>query len=231
NTPGSTTVKIAELSYDQFKQRIRASSDPIEELGKVAGEIYFEFGTGVLVDKGVDKGFRLLKGVGKLDDVVSIGKKVDSPKTSKSKLDDYENFGSDTLDDFSPNQKTFKEETTTSNTIGLTDDAAELATSNIGRVDHSARHLIDEGIIIGNPGSKGAREVFQDLANDILTNPLKSFDHKMSRGGQRVKGFLGEKSGKSVIIFVAKEANGKIASGDIVTTIVPTAQQLINFGL
>ncbi|MGB3464929.1 MAG: hypothetical protein WBA74_06660 [Cyclobacteriaceae bacterium] len=41
----------------------------------------------------------MLKGVGKLDDVVSIGKKVDTPTTTKSTLNDYDNFGSDTLDD------------------------------------------------------------------------------------------------------------------------------------
>jgi RHS repeat-associated protein len=115
--------------------------------------------------------------------------------------------------------------------IGFSDDAARSALSNVGRVDHASRHLIGAGIIAGNPGSKAARQAFQDLAQGILTNPTKTFDHVMSKGGQRVKGFLGQSNGQNVIIFVAKEARGKVGAGDVVTAIKPSAQQLSNFGL
>lgn len=53
----------------------------------------------------------------------------------------------------------------------------------------------------------------------------------MSRGGQAVKGFYGQSNGSNVIIFVAKEAKGKVKVGDIVTSITPSAQQMKNFGL
>lgn len=53
----------------------------------------------------------------------------------------------------------------------------------------------------------------------------------MAQGGQRVKGFYGNIDGNDVVIFVAKEARGKIAAGDIVTAITPSPQQMKNFGL
>lgn len=53
----------------------------------------------------------------------------------------------------------------------------------------------------------------------------------MSQGGQAVKGFYRKINGDDVIIFVAKENVGKVAAGDIVTAIKPSAQQMRNFGL
>ncbi|WP_153065818.1 hypothetical protein [Achromobacter xylosoxidans] len=64
-----------------------------------------------------------------------------------------------------------------------------------------------------------------------MTNPEKTFDHVMSQGGQAVKGFYRKIDGTDVIIFVAKENVGKIAVGDIVTAIKPSAHQMRNFGL
>ncbi|MBB4868245.1 filamentous hemagglutinin [Pseudomonas nitritireducens] len=115
--------------------------------------------------------------------------------------------------------------------IGFTEDAAKSALSNLGRVDHSARHLIDAGIITANSGSKAAREAFQNIGQVILTSPSKTFDHVMTQGGQAVKGFYGKIDGNDVVIFVAKEARGKISAGDIVTAIKPSPQQMKNFGL
>lgn len=115
--------------------------------------------------------------------------------------------------------------------IGLTDNAANLALSNIGRVDHAGHNLIKAGVIPGNPGSNTARQAFRDLGQNILTNPTRTFDHVMRRGGQSVTGFLGQTNGQNVIIFVAKEVRGKIGVGDIVTAIKPSAQQLLNFGI
>ncbi|WP_256574731.1 polymorphic toxin-type HINT domain-containing protein, partial [Pseudomonas sp. PA15(2017)] len=115
--------------------------------------------------------------------------------------------------------------------VGFSDDAAKSALSNVGRVDHSARHLIDAGIITANSGSKAARQAFHEIGQAILTNPTKTFDHVMTQGGQAVKGFYGKVNGSDVVIFVAKEPRGKIAAGDIVTAIKPSAQQMKNFGL
>ncbi len=116
--------------------------------------------------------------------------------------------------------------------IGLSDDAAKITTSNVGRVDHAARHLHQVGMNLGgNPGSKMARSRFKSIAQGILTSPLKTFDHTMTRGGLRVKGFLGVVDGQKVIILLAKEPRGKIKAGDIVTSFIPTSSQIKNLGL
>ena len=115
--------------------------------------------------------------------------------------------------------------------IGFSEDTARAALSNIGRVDHSARRLIEAGVITANSGSKAARQAFQEIGQVILTNPEKTFDHVMAQGGQAVKGFYGKVNGVDVIIFVAKEGVGKVGVGDIVTAIKPSVQQMRNFGL
>ncbi|QKQ54582.1 hypothetical protein [Achromobacter xylosoxidans] len=97
--------------------------------------------------------------------------------------------------------------------LGFSEDAARAALSNIGRIDHSARHLIEAGIITANSGSKAARQAFQEIGQVILINPEKNFDHVMSQGGQAVKGFYRKINGADVIIFVAKENVGKLRLG------------------
>ena len=96
---------------------------------------------------------------------------------------------------------------------------------------HASRHLIDSGLIDASPNSRAAREAFQTIGTEILTNPVRTFDHVMARGGQAVKGYYGQIDGVDVIIYIAKEPHGSIRTGDIVTSIVPTAQQMQNFGL
>jgi hypothetical protein len=58
---------------------------------------------------------------------------------------------------------------------------------------------------------------------------LKTFDHVI--GGQQVKGFYGMIDGKQVVFFVAKEAKGKIGIGELVSSVVPSPRQIINWGL
>lgn len=115
--------------------------------------------------------------------------------------------------------------------IGFASGAADSALANVGRVDHASIHLIDEGLIAGSKGSTVARNGFRDAARPILENPLQTFDHVMARSGQPVKGFVGEINGQQVVIFVAKAPNGKIAAGDIVTSVVPGPQQAVNWGI
>jgi RHS repeat-associated protein len=119
----------------------------------------------------------------------------------------------------------------TKSAIGYSDDAVRAALSNVGRIDHASAHLIDAGLITANAGSKAARQAFKEMAQSILTNPTKTFDHVMSRGGQSVKGFYGQVNGKNVVIFIAKETKGKVQAGDIVTAYTPSSQQMIGFGL
>lgn len=57
-------------------------------------------------------------------------------------------------------------------------------------------------------------------------HPKATFDHVL--GPVAVKGFLGEVAGKKVAILVYKE--GKDA-GKVATAIVPSPQQLMNWGI
>ena len=50
--------------------------------------------------------------------------------------------------------------------------------------------------------------------------------------GEPVRGFYGMvDSTKHVVFFVAKEAKGKIGEGELVTSVVPSPQQMTNWGL
>jgi len=115
--------------------------------------------------------------------------------------------------------------------IGYAPGTAATAVTKVSRIDHAGRHLAEFGVIAGNQGSSTFREAVRSNAIRILENPLKTFDHIMSQGGQAVKGFYGMIEGKDVVFFVAKEARGKIDAGDLVTAIVPSPQQIINWGL
>ncbi|MDP1563558.1 MAG: polymorphic toxin-type HINT domain-containing protein [Pirellulaceae bacterium] len=116
-----------------------------------------------------------------------------------------------------------------STAIGFAKGTADDAVRNVGRVDHAGRHLSDFGVIAGNKSSKAFREAVRSNAVRILENPQKTFDHVMR--GQQVKGFYGMIDGKQVVFFVAKEAKGKIGIGELVTAVVPSPQQIINWGL
>lgn len=108
---------------------------------------------------------------------------------------------------------------------GLSPSEIKAAISKVGRVDHAARHLIDDGIITHNPGSKAAREQFVDIATDVLSDPTKRFSHTMAQGGTKVDGFYRQIDGHDIVVFIAKESIGnKVAIGDIVTAIKPSAQ-------
>ena len=115
--------------------------------------------------------------------------------------------------------------------VGFAQGAAESALEKVGRVDHASIHPIGEGIVAGAKGSNAAREGFRTLARRILEQPNRTFDHVMSRSGQRVKGFVGSSGGRTVVIFVAKEHVGKIGAGDIVTALVPSPQEAWNWGV
>lgn len=117
------------------------------------------------------------------------------------------------------------------NNIWIAKGTASDAITNVGRVDHAGRHLSDFGVIAGKQGSPAFRDAVRSVVIDILENPIKKFDHVMAQGGQAVKGYYGKINGKDVVIFVAKEARGKINAGDLVTAITPTPQQMINWGL
>ena len=113
--------------------------------------------------------------------------------------------------------------------IGFAQGTAANAVRNVGRVDHAGRHLSHFGVIAGNQGTKAFREAVSSNAIRILENPLKTFDHVI--GSQQVIGFYGMIDGKQVVFFVAKEARGKIGIGELVTSVVPSPQQIIIWGL
>jgi hypothetical protein len=57
-----------------------------------------------------------------------------------------------------------------------------------------ARHLTDAGIL--SNWSKATGQTFTDLGSRILENPTATFDHTL-KGGQAVKGFLGQVEGQN----------------------------------
>lgn len=115
--------------------------------------------------------------------------------------------------------------------IGFVKGTGNYAVQNVGRVDHASRHLLDFGVMTGQQGTTAFRDAVRKTIVNILENPLKTFDHVMNRGNQSVKGFQGKINGENVVVFVAKESRGKIQQGELVTAIVPTKQQMINWNL
>ena len=110
--------------------------------------------------------------------------------------------------------------------IGMSADAASTAVENVGRVDHASRHLIDADIMKGvTKGSKEARNMFKQIATNILEQPSATFNHTL-RGGLEAKGFLGTVDGEQVVIFVAKQGKGKVRQGDVATAVKPMQRQL-----
>lgn len=114
-------------------------------------------------------------------------------------------------------------------TIAFAQGTAVDAVRNIGRIDHAGRHLSDFGVIAGNQGTNAFRDAVKSNAIRILENPLRTFDHVIA--SQQVKGFYGMIDGKKVVFFIAKEPRGKIGIGELVTAVVPSPQQIINWGI
>ncbi|CAK6614366.1 TPA: RHS repeat-associated core domain-containing protein [Providencia stuartii] len=99
-------------------------------------------------------------------------------------------------------------------------DTAESAFSNPKRVQHAARHLIDEGVLPN--WNKNTAVKFKEMGIDILENPVSTFEHVL-RDGNAVTGFTGVANGKTVAFMVYKEGPNK---GLIATSIVPDSQQI-----
>jgi hypothetical protein len=110
------------------------------------------------------------------------------------------------------------------NTIGFAKGAGVLAFANKSRSQHAARHLTDAGILPN--WSNATFEKFKDIGIQIVENPLKTFDHTL--GQTAVKGFHGKVDDKNVVMFIYKE--GPYVA-QIATSIVPSPQQIINWGL
>jgi len=93
------------------------------------------------------------------------------------------------------------------------------------RLQHASRHLIEEQILPN--WSKATGQQFTELGIRIVENPTATFDHVL-RGGQPVKGFLGQVGDKPVAVMVFKE--GEMA-GQVATVVVPSPAQLAEWGL
>ncbi len=93
------------------------------------------------------------------------------------------------------------------------------------RLQNGTRHLTDAGLLPAWSG-KNSPQIIRDLLGPILENPLATFDHTLT-GGAQVKGFIGEIDGQIVAIMVYKDGPLK---GQLATSIVPSPQQLANWG-
>lgn len=110
------------------------------------------------------------------------------------------------------------------NTIGFAKGTGIAAFANKSRSQHAARHLTDAGILPN--WSNVTYERFKEIGVNIVENPLKSFDHKL--GETAVRGFHGKVNGKDVVMFLYKEGS---YITQIATSVVPTPQQMKNWGL
>ena len=93
------------------------------------------------------------------------------------------------------------------------------------RLQHASRHLTDAGLLPN--WSKATGEQFIQLATNILENPTQTFNHTL-RGGTAAKGFYGVVDGQDVVIFVFRDGPN---AGKVATSIVPSAQQMANWGI
>ena len=82
-------------------------------------------------------------------------------------------------------------------TIGFSKGTGQFLFHNMGRVNHASRHLTDARLLPN--WSKSTYESFKKMGQNILENPLKTFDHKL--GEKIVKGFHGKVEGKDVVFF------------------------------
>jgi hypothetical protein len=107
-----------------------------------------------------------------------------------------------------------------------------ISLSSVGRIDHAARHLIEQGLIDAPFGSTTSREAFKQIASHISANPLKVVEGFEMRGGVKVTTVVGMVKDKFVAIQVAAQDIGKrIKVGDPVTAFELTEKQRKALGL
>ena len=109
-------------------------------------------------------------------------------------------------------------------TIGFTKGTGQFPFHNMGRANHASRHLTDAGLLPN--WNKSTYESFKKMGQNILENPLKTFDHKL--GEKVVKGFYGKVDGKDVVFFIFKEGKHQT---QVATSVIPTPTQMKNWGL
>jgi hypothetical protein len=75
--------------------------------------------------------------------------------------------------------------------------------------------------------SKATGETFVELGTRIVESPTATFNHVL-KGGQPVKGFLGQVERQNVAVLVFKEGPN---AGKAATSIVPSAEHLAGWGI
>ncbi len=107
---------------------------------------------------------------------------------------------------------------------GLSAKAIEKALSSVQRIQHASRHLTEAGVLPN--WSKNTLQMAKQLYTQVLSNYSKTFDHTL--GSEAVKGYYSKVNGNDIVVFIYK--GGKYA-GEIATSVVPTAKQMLNWGL
>ena len=109
-------------------------------------------------------------------------------------------------------------------TIGFAKDTGHLPFRNMSRANHASKYLTRSGLLPN--WSKKTHQLFKEMGEKVLENPLRTFDHKL--GKTAVKGFHGKVQGKDVVFFVYKEGPYQ---AQIASTVIPNAQQALNWGI
>lgn len=93
------------------------------------------------------------------------------------------------------------------------------------RLQHGTRHLTDAGVLPPWRG-RSSPQVIRDTLAPVLENPRVTADHVLGNG-DRTRVFIGEVDGTTVAIHVFKDPP---RAGQLATAVVPTPQQLANWG-
>ena len=109
-------------------------------------------------------------------------------------------------------------------TVRLSAPQIQNALQSTERIQHAARHLIDARVLPN--WSKQTETVAKDLFTQVLSNASNTFNHVL--GNHPVTGYMAEINGQKIVVFVYQTTN---LAGQIATAVVPTAQQLTNWGL
>ena len=94
------------------------------------------------------------------------------------------------------------------------------------RLQHGTRHLTEQGVL-PNWRGKTSPDVIEEKLVPILEKPTATFDHTL-RGGEDVKGFMGEIDGKRVAVMVYKSGDH---AGHLATAVVPSPAQIAKWGV
>jgi hypothetical protein len=200
---GPAIVADLEKTWNDYIVALQAGDS--YEAGKLFGEFYYQVGTVLFAAVGTAKS--LMSGLKSV--APKFAATVEAAGAARGAK-----VGNEAVDVVQASKSV----------VSFTEGAGKSAfTAN--RLQHASRHLIDAGVFPNWSTATGQK--FIEVGSRILESPTATFDHVL-RGGQPVKGFMGNINGKDVALMIYKEGPLK---GQIATAVVPSSAQLANWGV